>query len=544
MPPGRPRKVLLTLEGVFLEEARARLEATRKTQFPNAKYRDDPEGFCTEVLGVEPWWRQVEVLDAVKSHKRVAVRSGHKIGKSRAAAMLALWFYCSYEDARVVMTSTTDRQVNAILWREVRKVHAGSGVCLACKRARYKGPKPCPHSAVIDGVVGDLARTGLKAADFREITGYTAKEPEAIAGVSGGNILYIVDEASGVPDKIFEAIEGNRAGGARIVMFSNPTKNQGKFYDAFYTEEGWVRITVSSLEVAAHYEAQGQQPPPGMAGREWCEEKGRDWGTDSPLYKVRVLGEHAIKEEGRIFSLHAIGEAEARRDEWEESGAEAEGPLQLGLDPAGPTGSGDESAFCLRRGNVELYKLETQRLTEEGHLVEVLRILSQYKREGEEAPIVCMDRGGKVGSEVFGYLSSHEAAHPEAFRLVSVRASDQAQREPHVYDRMRDCLTANLEAWVRGGGCLFADDKRTKEMHIMEWEEKAGDGRYKVTHKDHIRKVLGRSPDRYDALTLAVWVPAWLKDAPPAPPPAALPPPEPTREGDPLDPYAGARAFR
>ena len=59
---------------------------------------------------------------------------------------------------------------------------------------------------------------------------------------------------------------------------------------------------------------------PGLAGREWIEEKREEWGEDSPLYLVRVKGEFAVAEDGKIFSIHAIAEAEKRWATTSESG--------------------------------------------------------------------------------------------------------------------------------------------------------------------------------------------------------------------------------
>jgi len=540
-PKGRPKKVLKTLRGDLLAHARARLASVHSVVFPCPRYQADPAAFCREILGIEPFPWQVEIMEAVRDHKRVAVRSGHKIGKSRTAAMLALWFYCSFEDARVVLTSTTDRQVNAILWREIRKVHAGSGVCLECKASKYKGPKPCPHSALIEGSLGELARTGLKAKDFREITGYTAKEPEAIAGVSGGNLLYLPDEASGIPDEIFQAIEGNRAGGARVAMFSNPTRNLGVFYDAFHTKADlWKGFTISS-EFVARYLAERGLRVPGMAELEWVEEMRKDWGPDSAAFAVRILGRHATKEEGRIFGLHAIGQAE---EFWKDgSDDDADGHLQLGIDPAGPSGSGDESAFSLRRGLRELDKFEARGLTEEGHLVQVLKMLSDHRRDGE-APLVVVDREGKVGSQVYGLLAAHADNHPGDYRLVGVRASDRAVREPRVYDRMRDCLCASVEGWIKDGGAFMPDIKRAQEMHVLEWYVAAQNGRYKLIPKDKIKGLLGRSPDRYDALALALWEPSWLREGAQAGVAAGAAVPSAAVVDGRIDPYDGASSFR
>jgi hypothetical protein len=146
----------------------------------------------------------------------VCVRSGHKVSKSNSLAGIALCFYASFDDARVVMSSTTARQVDQILWRELSMMKARGGRCIACKAedpGARRIPAPCPHSALIDGELKGLAKSGLKSG-FREIVGFTAKEAEAVAGISGANLLYLPDEASGIPQIIFDAIEGNRAGGA------------------------------------------------------------------------------------------------------------------------------------------------------------------------------------------------------------------------------------------------------------------------------------------------------------------------------------------
>src|SRR5204862_354817 len=146
----------------------------------------------------------------------------------------------------------------------------------------------CPHSVVIEEEPGELARTGLKSVDFREIVGFTAREAEAVAGISGRNLLYILDEASGIPDEIYEAIEGNRAGGARVVLLGNPTKTTGEFFDAFHAKARFYKtITVSSEQTPNV--VTGRDEIPGLATRAWIEEKREEWRPDSALYKVRVL---------------------------------------------------------------------------------------------------------------------------------------------------------------------------------------------------------------------------------------------------------------
>jgi len=502
----RPRVERVSPEGDLLEGLLAMLDVVDSGMA--RQFRADPIGFFRRILGVVPWARQAEIIEAIWEHDRVACKSGHKVSKSNTAAGVALGFYSSFDDARVIMSSTTSRQVDQILWREVKMLRARGGRCVECKEAG-RDERPCPHSALIEGDIGELARTGLKSADFREIVGFTAKEGEAVAGISGRRLLYIVDEASGVPDEIFEAIEGNRAGGAKILLLGNPTRTQGYFFDAFHEKKAfWHCITISSEESPNVVE--GREVIPGLATREWIEEKKEEWGEDSPLYRVRVKGEFATREDGRIFSIHAIEQAEQL---WHDKSIAVAGRLFLGVDPAGATGTGDESAFAARRGKKVLELVTKRGLTEEGHLVWIVGMLTRL-RQPREIPVVVVDREGGIGSKLAVLLRSYADEHKTSLVLVSVRASDRAVRQPVVYDRMRDELAANLEAWFRDGGAIPEDTRLEGELHELEWEPQAN-GRVKITRKTQLRKALGRSPDRYDAVALCAWEPLSLSDESP-----------------------------
>lgn len=527
MKPVDSRKTMI---GDFVELGEAKLELITRLRFPSTKYQNDPVAFFREILGVDPWHKQIEIIDAVRTSTRVAVRSGHKVSKSHTAAGLALWFYCSFVDARVVMSSTTARQVDQILWRELRMLKARGGRCTKCSK---DVPVPCQHSALIDGEIGDMARTGLKSSDFREVVGFTAREAEAVAGISGANLLYILDEASGIDDSIFEAIEGNRAGGARIVMFSNPTRTSGEFFAAFTSKAQFYKtITVSSEESPNVVE--GRVVIPGLATREWIEEKKAEWGEESPLYKVRIRGEFALREDGKIFSIHTISMAEQR---WSET--PAEGRLYIGLDPAGPTGMGDESVFAVRRG-LKLISLYAFRgLNEEAHLAQLMGLINRHKN-ARETPAVVLDREGSVGASVFGYLRNFADMHNTTFRLIGIKASAGAIRQPAVYGKMRDELAANLEAWFRDGGSIPEDTKLSAELHEFEWKQQQN-GLLKITPKEDVKKRLGRSPDRYDALALSTWEPlSERENVSPSAQQTAAPRSDPYTQSASLDPYEGA----
>lgn len=506
-----------TYDSAFAELLAVQVARTTTVTFPSPKYREDPVAFFREVLGVEPWSKQIEIIEAVLNHKRVSVRSGHKVSKSHTSAGLALWFYCSFVDARVVMTSTTDRQVNDILWLEVKKMRARSGICVECKklneelREHEQIKAPCEHSAIIDGKIGELARTGLTSEDFREIKGFTAREAEAMAGTSGANLLYIVDEASGVKQEIFDAIEGNRAGGARIALFSNPTKTSGEFYDSHNSKAAfYCALKVSSEDTPnVQFGEDDARAIPGLAGPEWVEEKEEEWGRDSAQFKVRVLGEFAELEEGKIFSIHMIAEAE---ELYKGMPLDMNARPYIGLDVAGEGPLADEIVWAPRRGKKLLDFVAKRSLSKEAILMHTIGMCNDPDfSAAREVPVVVMDREGKEGAEVYGHFMAYVATTDDpAFELVGVRASDKAHRTPHVYDRMRDELAGVLFDWLRQGGAIPEDSKFAAELHMFEWIQRI-DGRIKITPKKEIKRELKRSPDRYDAAVLSVWEPLSLR---------------------------------
>src|SRR6185312_2206795 len=95
----------------------------------------------------------------------------------------------------------------------------------------------------------DVPELGVQFANGSEILGFTADNAEKFAGISGADLMFIIDEASGVEVEIFEAIEGSAAGGATIVMAGNPTRTSGVFFDAFHDRRDfWCPLHISSEE--------------------------------------------------------------------------------------------------------------------------------------------------------------------------------------------------------------------------------------------------------------------------------------------------------
>ncbi len=433
----------------------------------------DPVRFSSEVLRITPWSKQAEILHAVEAYPRVAVRSGHKVGKSTSAAILALWWMHRWDDGRVVMTAPTGRQVRIVLWREVARLYRRAG-----------------GVAVLGGELHKVPDQGLQYADGREIVGFSTDEPERIAGVSGAHVLYIVDEGSGIEETIYEAIEGNRAGGAKLVVFGNPTQTAGTFYDAFtVAKDRWHCIHVSSEHSP---NVTGECSIAGLATPEWVAEKLEEWGEESPLFQVRVRGNFPTQSENQVIGLQLVEGALSRYDD-----AEGQGVLEIGVDPA--RFGDDETAIQPVRGTKAYPPTIVRSMDTVQVAGKVLEIARSMRMPGE-VPRLKVDVIG-VGAGVADHLRQHRD-----MSVLDVNVGESATvsipGEPG-YARLRDQIWFGLKAWLATGG--IPDDGKLQADMLAPQYGFTVDGRIKVDSKDDIKKRLKRSPDRADALALAVY---------------------------------------
>jgi hypothetical protein len=437
--------------------------------------RDNPVRFAEKILGVSLWSKQKEIVQAVMTHDRIAVKSGHKVGKTRLCAVIALWFATMRRRGRVIMTSSSARQVKSILWREIKTLYQGS-----------------PFLKSLGGVCHDDPNSGLKFPGGSEILGFSTDQPERMAGLSGEHMLFIVDEASGVPEAIFEAIEGNRAGGARLIMISNPTQTSGTFYNAFrdpIVRALWKTYSVSSEDSP---NCTGEARIPGLATKEWIDEKRIEWGPDylkSPLYLVRVRGEFPIEGDRNVVPFSLVEKAMMRE-------GKSSGDLYAGLDPSGE--GDDESVLCVRRGLAQptfhvFQKLDGMQLAEKA-----ISILTET-RQGDEGVTINVDSIG-IGADAYNSL---RRLAPKWLTVVGVKGS-YAATQPNKYVLLRDQLWYGISEWLKSGGALPRDSKLETELTAVQYDLDAK-GRIKIESKKELKKRIGRSPDRADALALAIY---------------------------------------
>lgn len=462
--------------------------ASRATGFvwPSKRYQRNPAAFCREVLGFEPWSAQIEILEAVRDHRNVTVKSGHKIGKSTIVAALALWFFCSFERACVPITAVKATQIDDAVWKEVRRLHRGARI-------------------PIGGELNLTSRAGLRdSLDDRRVWGLTAQSSEGAAGISGPNVFLICDEASGIHDKFFEVVGSSLAGSGgtvRKIYIGNPTRTVGEFWKSHNTNAKLFKaITVSSEDTP---NARGTGSIPGLAGPEWIAEKRIEYGPESAEYAIRVQGKFATGFDGKICPGELLDMAEEAYPL-----VAFEGPLAIGVDPAGDSTTGDASAFAVRRGlKVSTVQREFGLSTDSIVVRVVDHVRANRLHREVELPRVVLDAEGPIGAEVEQKLNAHLASHPGEFDLVVVRGS-KVKWGSLKYDLVRDEVFGQTRDFLNAGGAIPTIRNLREDLGAATFTEiicRDKRRRLSATPKKHLRKELGRSPDEGDACMLAIY---------------------------------------
>jgi phage terminase large subunit len=335
-----------------------------------------------------------------------------------------------------------------------------------------------------------------------EVYGFTTDEPEKMAGVSGADLMYIIDEASGVDESIYEAIEGNMAGGGSQLLISNPTQTSGTFYEAFTTKRHlWKTLHISSEDTPNVIS--GEILIPGLATRAWVQEKLSEWGEDSPLFQVRVRGDFPDQAENSVMGLALI---EAARARYNAAGIVLSGAFALGVDVAryGDDTTVLQPLFGQRPGLPKTFRKQDN-VEVAGHVmdyVEQLRQAHGYPVASGKVKVKVDDLGN--GGGVTDHLKHSERAKALGIEVCPVLVSNSATAAG--YSKLRDQLWFALRDWFKEGGQLHPDSHLEGEL-VAPLYTFDTQGRAKVESKDDMKKRLGRSPDRADALALAVYEP-------------------------------------
>src|SRR5262245_40475078 len=281
--------------------------------------------------------------------------------------------------------------IEIVLWPEIRRLYLAAGRCAECRAKITEcapAVEPCAFCSPLGAPswIGVDPTKGLHAPDGREVFAYTSRKPDAIGGISGPEMLFVFDEASGIDDAVFEAMKGNEAGGVRKLLLGNPLRTTGEFFDSHHRGKRFYTYTARISSEDTPNAISGEKLVPGLATLEWCEKRAEEWGRDSVVYAVRVKGEFPRYEEGQLVPVDVLEEAEKR---WETT--PAVGRLQLGVDVAF---TADDASIASRRGQKILEIVSLQGLDEDALAAHVVGAARAHRRAHEPKPLVLYDANG------------------------------------------------------------------------------------------------------------------------------------------------------
>jgi phage terminase large subunit len=423
-----------------------------------------------EVFGKEPRKYQRQVMEAASSGVRqISIRSGHGVGKTTTLAWLIIWFMLTRYPQKTVCTAPTTAQLYDALMSETRK-----------------WIQELPQDLQVLFVISAESIELRSAPDTSFVSFRTSRPetPEALQGVHAENVLLIVDEASGIHEKVFESAQGSMSGhNAITILAGNPVRGSGLFYDTHRKPEvmkRWLSIHVSCLDTD-------------LVSTDYPQMIADQYGEDSNVYRVRVLGEFPSADDDTVIALE-LADSALNRDV-----APTFAKPVWGLDVA--RFGNDRTALAKRKGNVLMEKVKSWRNLD---TMEVAgRVKAEYDATPEkERPVaICVDVIG-LGAGVVDRLK--ELGLP--VRGINVSES------PALTDRYRN-LRAELwygkvRSWFQKRDVNLAGDMDLSgELTTVRFKI-TSNGKVQIESKDEMKKRGKPSPDIADAFVLTFAVDA------------------------------------
>ena len=428
-----------------------------------SRYAHDTSRFVYEVLGILPDRWQIRVLKAYdRGERRISIRSCHGSGKTALAAWMALHQMCFFFPQKTVVTAPSAPQLFDAFFVELKHwinllpddVHK----LFIVKSDRIE-LKSAPESSFLS------CRTSR------------ADSPEALQGVHSDHVLLICDEASGIPESVFEAASGSMSGlNACTLLIGNPVRITGLFYDTHTRiADDWFVETVSAYDT-------------NRVSQEFIDEMAKKYGEESNVFRVRVLGEFPLVDDDSVIPFSLVESARNRETE-----PNPDASIVWGLDVA--RFGTDKSALCKRQRNVVLEPIQ---VWQQLNLMQLSgRILQMWKDAplSERPTEILIDSIG-LGAGVVDRLQ--ELGLP----AIGINVAESPALGD-TYRNLRAELWFACKDWLSKLDCSLPDtDRALAEELVAPRYDFTSSGKMQVESKDQMRKRLGHSPDRADALVL------------------------------------------
>ncbi len=443
-------------------------------------YADNIIDYVKEVIGATPDDIQGDILLSAQNNMKTAVRSGHGIGKSALEAWAIKWFMYSRPFPKIPCTAPTQHQLKDILWAELSKWN---------------------RQAADQHLFQWTAETFKHKAHPEEwfAVARTASTPDALQGFHADHILYVIDEASGVRDEIFQPVLGAlTSDNSKLLMCGNPTRVSGFFFDAFNKNRA----------IFHTFKVDGRNSP--RVSKMFIQSIIDMFGEDSDVFRVRVAGDFPKAEPDSFIPLDWVEKALAKSTATLQSRVQR---LDIGVDVArfGDDESVIASVIDKRKQlpSEMYYHNDTMRLT--GRLVQKVERNINLARE-IHVKIDCDGLGVGV------YDRFREVIREKRWRNVYVyeghfggEGGKLKEGDPVEFENSTGLMWGTVRERLRTEKIeLWNDQEQTAQLSNRKYRVNSG-GKIVLERKEEMKKRGLKSPDRADALVLAMWDPPHRK---------------------------------
>lgn len=437
----------------------------------NAALAADPRRWVELITREYLWSKQREICAAMQEHRYVAVASAHDTGKSFIASRLGCHWLDTRPDPFLVTTAPTWKQVNSILWREMRKAH---------RKGKLKGRINLDAEWYING--DELIGFGRKPADY---------DQAAFQGIHALNVAVIIDEACGVPKSIFEAADSLATNfRARVLAIGNPDDPSTYFAEICKPGSGWHFIEISAFDTPAFTDEEVPEYLYDLlVSPEWVEERKKRWGVGSPIYQSKVLGKFPEISDYTLFTPKIIRVSQAN-----DLSEKAKGDLgRLGVDVA-RFGDGKTAVYRARGGRVRVVRTMHMADTMETANFVAMILRPFYGRVSANVDVI------GVGGGVFDRLKEMRMT------VSAFNSSESAWDTERFINRRAEAYWLAREMGERGELDLpepGEDDDLIAQLGSIRWKVGNG-GRIQIESKEDMKARGMPSPDLADAAIMAL----------------------------------------
>lgn len=447
----------------------------------------DPVSWAKEVVGVDLWSKQREILESIHNNKYTAVQSCHASGKTYLSAILTAWWIDTHpsDDCRVITTAPSFNQVHGVMWENIRHIW---------RKAKLPGVVQQSDNWVINGT---LVGQGRKPADYSTHT---------FQGVHYKYVLFILDEACGINAGLWNAaITNTTSEHCRILAIGNPDDPGSKFANVCRAGSDWNTIKISLWDTPNFSgEEVTKSAREHLVDHSYLRTAKAEWGEGSPIWKSKVEGEFPETDEFTVCPINWVLQAFERYNmfmdmpTYNHAHPDAPPPRKiLGVDVA-RYGS-DKTVVCTRIGNV-LTNFEEFTMMDTIDTANIVQ--ARMNKERDKAVI---DMTG-IGSGVYDVLK-RRGYRVEGFNAgAKTKLTDSSNQigftrvRSAAWWKMREALDPSKDPVI----AFPPNEKLQGDLTSPKWEQVLND-QIQVESKDDIRLRLDRSTDYADAAIMAWW---------------------------------------